>query len=849
MPVVEHHHIGCRCKSGDNFSSAQAQTHYPPDLSLEPVHNTIALRLDIDAKRALGSVTTTVVGRHAGAQEITLDAVDFDDIQVRDTNDGQLTWSYDGKKLKIRWQKPFSDGESRQVEIAYVVDSPTAGLFFSTPTDDYPGAGYWAATDHETERARHWYPCIDHPSVRVKLDFYLRARADLTILANGSLVSETLHDDNTKTAHWKLDFPCPSYITCFAIGNFTRADDGEFKGLPIAYFAAHYHTEENLRRSFGRTGAMLNWMTKKFDLDFPFPKYFQFALPGIGGAMENISLVSWDEIFVLDAELAKEWTWLVDQINVHEMAHSYFGDALVCRDFSHVWLKESWATYTESLWLEDSKGADEFAYDFYRNAQAYFDEADNRYKRALVTRKFDSSWDMYDRHLYPGGACRIHTLRKELGDQAFFAGVQGYLKANFGKVVETDDFRRALERHSGRPLNQFFDQWIYNPEYLSLAVTYAWDEDKMAVTLDLTQKQVGDDGKGLAFDFHIEVSYGHGDEVQTQTFHVTRAAQRLTIHVYAEPDFVTIDPHGNLLHKLDFNPGQSKLVHELESGTLLGRIHAAHELAKKPTPKNVRLLEDAWRRETFWGGRQQIISAISSAKTSEAVRALAHIIAAEKDPMVVNHLMVRARGLQDGEIIEATRQRLGRGDLAYWAAHNAWWGLGLAREDAAMEQLVEAASKDGWNGIEAQGAIEALAETRRTEAIAPLMELAKPGNGPHANRAAALRALGHLGAFTEKRDAEKITEFLIMALRDAHVIVQKGAVDGLAALKAIRAIPAIETFAATLSHQERVGIERTVAGMRTPDAGKAAASEKELEELRKHTRKLEERLARLEDES
>ena len=52
---------------------------------------------------------------------------------------------------------------------------------------------------------------------------------------------------------------------------------------------------------------------------------------------------------------------------------------------------------------------------------------------------------MYDRHLYPGGAARLHTLRGELGDEAFWSGVQRYVKRYAGQVVETDDFRRELE--------------------------------------------------------------------------------------------------------------------------------------------------------------------------------------------------------------------------------------------------------------------------------------------------------------------------------------------------------------------------------------------------------------------
>lgn len=32
------------------------------------------------------------------------------------------------------------------------------------------------------------------------------------------------------------------------------------------------------------------------------------------------------------------------------------------RHFEHAWLKESWATYMEALWLEDTMGQDEFLY-------------------------------------------------------------------------------------------------------------------------------------------------------------------------------------------------------------------------------------------------------------------------------------------------------------------------------------------------------------------------------------------------------------------------------------------------------------------------------------------------------
>ncbi len=44
-------------------------------------------------------------------------------------------------------------------------------------------------------------------------------------------------------------------------------------------------------------------------------------------------------LFLCDETWAKEFQLLTDEVNVHEMAHSYFGDSVVMRHFEHVWLK------------------------------------------------------------------------------------------------------------------------------------------------------------------------------------------------------------------------------------------------------------------------------------------------------------------------------------------------------------------------------------------------------------------------------------------------------------------------------------------------------------------------------
>ena len=204
MPSLERQEFYRRHHFSTDFEDPKVPPKYPPDLEIEPVHLDINLYVDILNSTASGAVTTTARARRSGPTELILDAVDFLDLKVSSPDGSELDWGYDGAKLSIRWAKAFSSGEERRVDVAYRVVEPVDGLFFSKPNDAYPEQAWYAATDHETERARHWLPCIDLPNVRTTLDFHLRADEQFTILANGLLVEESVHGDGTKTASFGI---------------------------------------------------------------------------------------------------------------------------------------------------------------------------------------------------------------------------------------------------------------------------------------------------------------------------------------------------------------------------------------------------------------------------------------------------------------------------------------------------------------------------------------------------------------------------------------------------------------------------------------------------------------------
>lgn len=846
MPILDGTHAcGCRAAHRD-FTLPGADAHYPPDLSLEPTHLEIALHVDLAGQSVDGTVTTTIEARRAGPRTVELDAVDFQSLEVRDPEGRPLVFRYDGRKIAATWTEPFTAGEARRLAVRYRVERPVTGLFFSKPTPEMPDEPWFAATDHETERARHWLPCLDLPNVRARLDFHLRAETRFTILANGGLVGETDHGDGTKTAHYRLEQRCPSYLTCFAIGAFTRCDDGQHAGRPIAYFGTTEFTPAHLARSFGRTPKMLDWLTTKLGTPFPYPKYFQFALPGFGGAMENISLVSWDDVFVLDETLAQEWSWLVDQINIHEMAHSYFGDWVVCRDFAHAWLKESWATYIESCWLEDNVSRDEADYDFFVNAAAYFTEADERYKRPIVTRVFNHSWSLYDRHLYPGGACRLHMLRRLLGDEVFWAAVRDYVKTYGGQVVETDDFRRMMEKHSGRSLVRFFDQWFFGKGYPSLKVTFGHDTAKGEGTFEIEQTQVDDKAGVPAFALTLKVGWVVDGKLETRTVEIEQARHTVVVAMPTEPEQVRVDPGTEVLVKIELNPGDDKLRRQLTGAAdVVGRILAGEELAKTGRAKNIAAVRDAYAAEPFWGVRREWARAVGKAGTEAAIEALVQMVATEQHPLTLESVMRAAGAHRDARIRAALQARLDAG-LPYRAAGAALEGLGAQRADAPFDDLVRRSAEPGFGGHVQAGALRALAATRRGEAATVLHDRTRVGATSNRARPAAASALGELGRTLERGAREKVRDRLLDLLRDPVERVRRAALLSLETLGDGEAIGALQAYRSSVSEQDQLTVDRILASLRGSESPRTAALEKHIEDLEAKLRKLGATLERIE---
>lgn len=823
------------CKAGPHgsFTLPGAEERFSPDLRLEPVHLELEVAIDIPRRSLQVRLEVSIRARQPGARSLYLDGIDLRDVRVTFAEPADS--SYDGKRITLSWAEPFRTGEERRVQLQYRVVEPLTGVLFSSPTLQEPDAPTFAVTDHETERARYWLASLDHPSVRPTLDIRLRADAQLTLLANGAAQPEVAHDDGSKTARFVQSVGCPSYLVCFAVGDFVRWDGGEFEGVPIAAFAARPFSAEHLQRSFGPTRSMLEFLTRRLGVPYPFAKYYQFAAEGIGGAMENISLVSWDDRFLLDAVLETEERWLVDLVNVHEMAHSWFGDSVICRDFAHSWLKEGWATYLESCWFEASEGPAGLDVDLWHHADRYFNEVDERYRRPIVTRKYDSSFDLFDQHLYPGAACRIHMLRKLLGEELFWGAVRDYLVSYAGRVAETDDFRRVLEARSGLSLEHFFEQWFFRPGFPDLWVTFRHDAERAEGVFEIVQKQADEKTGEGAFTFELELAWGSGGTLERTRVRVSGRRSLAVIPLRGAPELLRIDPDGLVLHRLDFDPGSARLLRQLAAPDARGRIQAGILLVRHAGPSGVHALGGAFESEPSWGVRAKWSEALGNAASEAALLALLELSALHREPRSLAPLFRALGKYRDARITPLLLARLDAG-LPYRAAEAAWEALGAQREAAPFERLLAAAAQPGFGGFAQAGALRALGATRRVAALEPLIEALSPGQVPRRVRHAAAEGLGALAATLAERPRERAVEALTDALRDPRVKVQLAAARALGHAKAREATSELEALAQRLARQDQVQVLRVLRSMHLLE--QEPARSQELDQLQERVRKL-----------
>ena len=586
--------------------------HYAPDRQVDVTHIKIDVVPDFDKRTVTGttSITAKVIARKVDV--LRLDAVN---LQVKSVtcDEAKIEDFYSTRDdLQIAFEEPLSPGDEFTLHIEYSAE-PIMGLYFRTPEMGYPESDTHIWTQGETHEARHWFPCFDYPNERSSTEVICHVPKDMTVLSNGERMGEEIDENGLKAVRWLQEKPHVNYLICLVAGHLEKLEK-KHGDVPLRFY-----TQPTLAKyaenSFEDTPAIMAFFEEEIGMPFPWLKYDQVTIRDFtAGGMENTTLTTLTHrtIFSKDTENLRT----TRRLDAHEMAHQWFGDYVTCKDWSHLWLNEGFATFYTHLYEGHKFGRDAMLYGLARDAQGILSRTND--KKPIVYNEYKNPMEQFDYRSYPKGSWVLHMLRSQLGEDLYRECIKTYLERHGLTSVVSDDLRQVIEELSGRSMDRFFDQWLYHPRFPDLKITYKWmPKEKLArVTIRQTQK-VDDDV--MLYHFPTKLRFMVDGSPVNHEITVTDAEEDYYVPLASKPTIVRFDPDYTLLANIKFDKSDDLLEAQLANmDDMMGRYLAALAMGKRKTSKNVELLKKCLNEDPFFGVRIAAASSLRSHESDES---------------------------------------------------------------------------------------------------------------------------------------------------------------------------------------------------------------------------------------
>jgi aminopeptidase N len=381
-------------------------------------------------------------------------------------------------------------------------------------------------------RAHHWFPCTDHPSVRSTVDFIITAPSHYQVIATGIRKKTVNRPGGRITHYWSSAVPVPTKVMVFAAARFAVEYNEDIDGIPYSNWVYPENMEEGFF-DFQVTPDILRFFTRNIG-PYPFEKIANVQSTTRFGGMENAGNIFYHEKSITGNQTNKLTI-------VHEMAHQWFGNSVSESDWPHLWISEGIATWLTDWYVEQNYGLESYRERLRTHRQRIINYSKTRLA-PIVDFYPDSYIEMLNPNSYQKGSWVLHMLRRRIGDEQLNRSlVEFYNRHKMGHAC-TEAFRAVVENISGANLEQFFDDWFYSAGHPVLSITSRFNNGRL--TMEVLQAQQ----HKMAFAFPLDVRFVLPDEtVKDLTFDIFFRRHEFIIDMPAEPADIIIDPDTWLL--------------------------------------------------------------------------------------------------------------------------------------------------------------------------------------------------------------------------------------------------------------------------------------------------------------
>lgn len=329
----------------------------------------------------------------------------------------------------------------------------------------------WVAITCQSEGAKIYYPCKDHPSDEPNegADLIITVPKGLYVAGPG-LLRNVSAKGNKSTYHWKTNYTINNYSIVFNIGKYTVATreyttlNGHKVPMQFYVLEEHKHRANHLLDIFERSVRV----QEKYFGEYPWIKE-KLAIcetPHLG--MEHQTLNAYGNKFRYTKAGGQDFDWLLH----HELGHEWWGNKVTGIDWADMWIQEGICTFGDHLYTREADGEEAYRKRMQQTARAIKNE------KAVVQGKNLDTDVVYHGDIYGKGAFFMHTIRYVIGDAIFFPTLKKLAtdpKYTYDNLVSTDDVEQLFSQASGQNLKPLFDFYLRTINKLDVLVKQTGD--------------------------------------------------------------------------------------------------------------------------------------------------------------------------------------------------------------------------------------------------------------------------------------------------------------------------------------------------------------------------------------
>src|SRR3990167_5592668 len=335
---------------------------------------------------------------------------------------------------------------------------------------------HMATTQFEATDDRRAFPCFDEPAHKSVFHVSLIVEKGKTAISNTLPVSVLEHEAGYEIIKFSPTPKMSTYLLAFIVGDFEYIEKKSNGGVIVRVYTT---PGKKHQANFALSCAVktLEFYEKYFDIPYPLETLDMIAIPDFtSGAMENWGAITYRESALLVDPLHssihnKQWVALVI---AHEIAHQWFGNLVTMEWWTHLWLREGFASWIEYLAVDHIFPEWNIWTQFVRQdlSQALrLDALQNTHPIEVPVRHPNEIGEIFDAVSYSKGAAVIRMLADYIGEKKFRDGLAHYLKRHQFANAATGDLWLALEEKSCKPVRKIMKFWTEKPGYPVLRIS------------------------------------------------------------------------------------------------------------------------------------------------------------------------------------------------------------------------------------------------------------------------------------------------------------------------------------------------------------------------------------------